>query len=482
MWVKPARDQTSSSRQVLMALAGASKVGTDTGTQGRGGRGIYTVADAEMAMVLEQGRLVVWIKGVRYDAARAARGPWFEGRGRDLSVGQEGGGGHGRGGAESAWREVLAQDKWSLLVVTMQASADFGPAAYPHAAAASAATPTNPLPPPAGAVVGSHGRVIGAEARQRVDVPPSAAGAREQGAGNSGTSGREDRDGRGRGRGGLKMSMYVDGKALLEFAPVPEIDEDAAPLMFGGCNCTKSSADAQEPPSAHADAAFEAFDGWMDSIRVWSRALSSEDVAKMARAGPADAAALSPHLELPFPVQAIDVPSAPEGIHAVRVWDPGRLVVQMTVPTDSGDGLCVLGRKPTCCSASNSSMICAKCRQGRPLPCPLITRYRLELDDSPTFSDLDFVREYDVPGVSRSITYPGQGGKSQVRGEAELIAGGPEDADYLGGGLGDMKNRTLYRLEAPNLPLGSWLFVRVFAEISIRNLFFAIVRKSKTLL
>ena len=34
---------------------------------------MYTVADAELAMVLEEGHLVVWIKGVRYDAARAAR-------------------------------------------------------------------------------------------------------------------------------------------------------------------------------------------------------------------------------------------------------------------------------------------------------------------------------------------------------------------------------------------------------------------------
>jgi hypothetical protein len=43
------------------------------GTVGQGQRPMYTVAEAELAMVLEEGHLVVWIKGVRYDAARAAR-------------------------------------------------------------------------------------------------------------------------------------------------------------------------------------------------------------------------------------------------------------------------------------------------------------------------------------------------------------------------------------------------------------------------
>lgn len=132
-------------------------------------------------------------------------------------------------------------------------------------------------------------------------------------------------------------------------------------------------------------------------------------------------------------------------------------------PTDSGDGLCTLGRKPSCCSGPSSSSICAKCRQGRHLPCPLITRYRLELDDSPSFQDLDFVREYDVPGTSRRLSQTqaprgmpeGPSAKVRLPGDAWLIEGGPEDeADPLGGGLRDMRNRTLYSLDAPNLPLG----------------------------
>ena len=40
------------------------------------------------------------------------------------------------------------------------------------------------------------------------------------------------------GGGGLMLRIFVGGKKMLEFAPVPEIDQDASPLMFGGCNCT----------------------------------------------------------------------------------------------------------------------------------------------------------------------------------------------------------------------------------------------------
>ena len=49
----------------------------------------------------------------------------------------------------------------------------------------------------------------------------------------------------------------------------------------------------------------------------------------------------------------------------------------------------------------------------------------------------------------------------------QLIAGGPEGADPMGGGLGDMQSGTLYRLEASNLPLGAWLFVRVLAANAV---------------
>jgi hypothetical protein len=148
------------------------------------------------------------------------------------------------------------------------------------------------------------------------------------------------------------------------------------------------------------------------------------------------------------------------------VLRPSSLTTRCTSqPTDSGDGLCALGRKPVCCSGASSSSICAKCRQGRHLPCPLITRYRLELDDSPSFQDLDFVREYDVPGVSRRLSQTQgelemqQGPALKVRspGEAVLLEGGPEESDFMGGGLGDMRNRTLYSLDAPNLPLGGFL-------------------------
>ena len=55
-----------------MALGGATSVATAAGTTGVGGKLMHTVADAELAMVVEDGRLVVWVKGVRYDAARAS--------------------------------------------------------------------------------------------------------------------------------------------------------------------------------------------------------------------------------------------------------------------------------------------------------------------------------------------------------------------------------------------------------------------------
>ena len=70
-----------------------------------------------------------------------------------------------------------------------------------------------------------------------------------------------------------------------------------------------------------------------------------------------------------------------------------------------------------------------------------------------------------MPGVSRRLSQTQgelemqQGPSSKVRspGEALLVKGGPEESDFLGGGLGDMRNRTLYSLDAPNLPLGGFL-------------------------
>ena len=82
------------------------------------------------------------------------------------------------------------------------------------------------------------------------------------------------------GRAGLHLSLYVNGQPLLEFVPVPEIDQDAAPLYVGGCNCTKGAGNHMAKrswtawdgsPSALGDAAFEPFHGSIDSFRVWSR-------------------------------------------------------------------------------------------------------------------------------------------------------------------------------------------------------------------
>ena len=279
-------------------------MGTATGTRGAGGLAMYTVADAEFAMVLEDGRLVVWLKGVRYDAARLSRGLNFEGQGgpTPLAGGEAGDGdaSWSRGGMASEWREVVAQGKWSLIAVTMEASADYGPAGLPRSASkAPADAGLNPLPPPAGAVVGD-GHVIGAEEKRA-----SALGASSAAAGAGQTS------------SGLRMSMYVDGRLQLGFTPVPELDEDASPLLVGGCNCTKTRSDGVESPTAWPDAAHEPFEGWMDSVRVWTRALVEEEVIRLARSAPADSDAPSPHLELPFPVQVLDVPSAPEGIQVV---------------------------------------------------------------------------------------------------------------------------------------------------------------------
>jgi hypothetical protein len=73
-----------------------------------------------------------------------------------------------------------------------------------------------------------------------------------------------------------------------QFAPVPEIDEDAAPLLFGGCNCTKYAAGGVETPTAWPDAASAPLNGWLDAVRVWSRALAPHEIARLARSAPAD--------------------------------------------------------------------------------------------------------------------------------------------------------------------------------------------------
>ena len=50
-------------------------------------------------------------------------------------------------------------------------------------------------------------------------------------------------------------------------------------------------------------------------------------------------------------MQVLHVPSEPAGIEAVRVWGAGALSVHVAVPSDSGDGLCVMGRKTGRCPA-----------------------------------------------------------------------------------------------------------------------------------
>ena len=64
---------------------------------------------------------------------------------------------------------------------------------YPHTAAA-APSPPHPLPPPAGAVVGD--------------------GVRYMGGGGGLADGGAAGDGGGGGEGGLKLSVFVDGKAV----------------------------------------------------------------------------------------------------------------------------------------------------------------------------------------------------------------------------------------------------------------------------
>ena len=73
-----------------------------------------------------------------------------------------------------------------------------------------------------------------------------------------------------------------------QFAPVPEIDEDAAPLLFGGCNCTIYAAGSGKTPTAWPDAASAPLNGWLDAVRVWSRALAPQEIARLARSAPAD--------------------------------------------------------------------------------------------------------------------------------------------------------------------------------------------------
>jgi hypothetical protein len=197
MWVKLSPAASASSSHVLMALAGVTARSTATGTVGQGQRPMYTVADAELAMVLEEGHLVVWIKGVRYDAARAARGPIFEGPGDTSSVSSVSPLEprlHYRGGVESKWREVVAPGQWSLLAITFEAAPDVGPSGYPHTAA-TAPPPSHPLPPPAGAVVGDGVHYM-------------------RGGGGGGGEGGAAGDGGGGGKGGLKLSVFVDGKAV----------------------------------------------------------------------------------------------------------------------------------------------------------------------------------------------------------------------------------------------------------------------------
>ena len=258
IWVKQSSAPAaaaSSSRQVVLALAGAAAVGTAAGTAGLGGKAMYTVAEAELALVLEHGRLVVWVKGVRYDAGRAARGPWFEGEARGVHAahspagGAEGPSAVGKGGAASEWREMVTPGVWCLLAITFEAAAPGGSAGRP--VASSAAAP----------------------GQEHSSVPGGIAMPLDSGARGEGGEGDD-------GRAGLRLSLYVNGQPLLEFVPVPEIDQDAAPLYVGGCNCTKgagsgmpkrSSAAWDGSPSALGDAAFEPFDGSIDSFRVWSR-------------------------------------------------------------------------------------------------------------------------------------------------------------------------------------------------------------------
>ena len=84
------------------------------------------------------------------------------------------------------------------------------------------------------------------------------------------------------------MFFFDNVWQVQQFAPVPEIDEDAAPLLFGGCNCTIYAAGSGKTPTAWPDAASAPLNGWLDAVRVWSRALKPQEIASLARSGPAD--------------------------------------------------------------------------------------------------------------------------------------------------------------------------------------------------
>ncbi len=90
--------------------------------------------------------------------------------------------------------------------------------------------PPNPLPSPAGTVV-SSGETARFQDTRLFDERGEMFDRANEGGGRGGA-------GAGGGGGGLMLRLFVGGKKVLEFAPVPEIDQDASPLMFGGCNCT----------------------------------------------------------------------------------------------------------------------------------------------------------------------------------------------------------------------------------------------------
>jgi hypothetical protein len=137
----------------------------------------------------------------------------------------------------------------------------------------------------------------------------------------------------------MALQLYLDGSLVNQWNSAPRL-RSRSPWMLIGGSLPPVNVDKAKFASAGLDQLGQVatslpllpFQGWVDGIRLYTRALSASDI-KALLAMPATME------ELPFRAQAIDVPGPPSAVLQYNSLAAGHLSVAFLPPLDYGAGV-----------------------------------------------------------------------------------------------------------------------------------------------
>jgi hypothetical protein len=137
----------------------------------------------------------------------------------------------------------------------------------------------------------------------------------------------------------MSLQLYLDGSLVNQWDSAPRLRSRSPWLLIGGSlppqdieRAKVASAGLDQLGQVPASLPLLPFHGWVDGIRMYTRALSASDI-KALLAMPATME------ELPFRVQAIDVPGPPSAVLQYSSIAAGHLSVSFLPPLDYGAGM-----------------------------------------------------------------------------------------------------------------------------------------------